>query len=268
MLIRHCLGGGWGRGVAAALAILSSPLAFGANTLFSKPLHLVRRVDDPIAKTSATIDEYCIGNRVVTIHGSHVAIADYDAQELTEIDHAAQTWSVTPFADIAKSRAGLDGRLGGRVTAGSTKLTALGRKTSSTVEAFVVEEPHRRLEIGFNRGITLSRAAAEILIGAAYPNSKSEESDAILDAAANRGRLSALSNGTYDEPSYGLLVDRTLTLTDGAATLASRNTVIRIDDEMPPAGAMLIDPGAKRIESRLTRLARELRDIDTLPSGH
>jgi len=269
VLIRHRrLGGGWGRGVAAALAILLSPLALCASTLFLKPLHLVRRVDDPISKTTATIDEYCLGNRVVTIHGSKVVIADYEAQELTEIDHAAQTWSVTPFADIAKSRTDLDARMSNGAAPHSARLTALGRRTSGAVDAFVADDTHRRLEIGFNRSVTLSRAAAEVLIGAAYPNTRGEESDAILDAAANRSSLSALSAGTPSEPSYGLLVERTLTIVDGASTLVSHNTVVRVGDEMPPAEAMLIDPGAKRIESRLTRLARELRAVDSLPSAH
>src|SRR5436305_2028175 len=101
----------------AALSILVAPLAFGATLLFPKPLHLVRRIDDPISKTTATIDEYCVGNRVITVRGSKVGIADYDAQQLTEIDHAAQTWSVTPFADIAKSRTALDARIGNKTPA-------------------------------------------------------------------------------------------------------------------------------------------------------
>jgi hypothetical protein len=96
--VRLCLRGGWGRRAAAVLVVFIAPMAFAANALFPRPLHLVRRVDDPISNTTATIDEYCAGNRVVTIRGSKVAIADYDAQQLTEIDHAAQTWSVnSPF---------------------------------------------------------------------------------------------------------------------------------------------------------------------------
>jgi hypothetical protein len=96
--VRLCLRGGWGRRAAAVLVVFSTPVAFAANALFPRPLHLVRRVDDPISNTTATIDEYCAGNRVVTIRGSKVAIADYDVQQLTEIDHAALTWSVnSPF---------------------------------------------------------------------------------------------------------------------------------------------------------------------------
>ena len=44
-----------------------------------------------------------------------------------------------------------------------------------------------------------------------------------------------------------------------------RRAVIRVGDEAPPAEAMVIEPGAKKVESRLTRLARELHDVETLP---
>jgi hypothetical protein len=266
--IRLCLKGGRGRRAAAALAVFIAPVAFAANALFPRPLHLVRRVDDPISKTTATIDEYCAGNRVVTVRGSKVAIADYDAQQLTEIDHAAQTWSVTSFADIAKSRADLDARIGNKTAAADAKVTALGRQTASGGDGFLISEAHRHTQIAFNRGIALSRAAAEVLIGAAYPNSRGKEADDILAAAkSGGGGVSAMSAGAAADGSYGLLVERTLTIEDGGTTLVSHNAVIRVGDEMPPAEAMLIEPGAKRVESRLTRLARELREIDAIPSA-
>lgn len=247
--------------MVAALSVVVAPLAFGANALFPKPLHLVRRVDDPIAKTSAIIDEYCAGNRVVTVRGSRVAIADYDAQQLTEIDHGAQTWSVTPFADIARSRTDLDARIGNKTAVSEMKATALGR-----ADAYAVIEPHRKTSIAFDRRVALSRAAAEVLIGAAYPNVKNSEADAIL-AAAGGGTVSAMSTGTAAGAPYGLLVERTLTIDDGGTTLVLHNDVIRVGDEVVPPEAMIIEPGAKRIESRLTRLARELREIDTIPSA-
>jgi hypothetical protein len=204
---------------------------------------------------------------VVTVRGSKVAIADYDAQQLTEIDHAAQTWSVTPFADIAKARTDLDARIGNKTAAGDAKVTALGRQTASGGDGFLLSEPHRRTQIAFNRGVALSRAAAEVLIGAAYPNSRGKEADDILAAAKSGGGVSAMSSGTAVDGSYGLLIERTLTIEDGGTTLVSHNAVIRVGDEMPPAEAMLIEPGAKRVESRLTRLARELREIDAIPSA-
>jgi hypothetical protein len=76
------------------------------------------------------------------------------------------------------------------------------------------------------------------------------------------------ANSATSAETYGLVTERTLTIDAGGARLVSHNSIIRIGDEMPAAEATLIDPGAKRIESRLTRLARELRDIDTLPSAN
>jgi hypothetical protein len=128
----------------AAVSLVVAPLAFGAGALFPRPLHLVRKVDDPISKTSATLDEYCIGNRVVTVRGAQVTIGDYEAQQLTEIDHAAQTWSVTPFADIAQSRAALDARMGIKPTPHGARMTISGSRSGSDVETFVDETPHRR----------------------------------------------------------------------------------------------------------------------------
>ena len=132
MLVRHTLRGGWALRVVAAGSLLAAPLVFGADALFPRPLHLVRRVDDPISKTSAMIDEYCVGNRVVTVRGAKVTIADYDAQQLTEIDHAAQTWSVTPFADIAQSRAALDARMGVKSAPRSARLMVSGTRMPPT----------------------------------------------------------------------------------------------------------------------------------------
>jgi hypothetical protein len=125
------------------------------------------------------------------------------------------------------------------------------------------------MEIGFDRKVVLSRAAAEVLIGAAYPNGKNQEQEEILAAAGggNAGDVSAMAVGASASAAYGLIVERTLTVESGGTTLVSHNSVIRVGEEVPPAEAMLIDPEAKRIESRLTRLARELRDIDTIPSA-
>lgn len=254
------------RRVAAALSLIAAPMAFSANALFPRPLHLVRRVDDALSKTTATLDEYCLGDRVITVRGSKVTIADYSTQQLTEIDHAAQTWSITPFADIAKSRADLETRLGTAPEPHSARLTASGRNASAAVETFVVDAPHRHLDIGIDRRVVLSRAAAEVLIGAAYPGNGDAEQEEIL-AAAGGGSVSAMSVGTTTVAAYGLVTERTLTIDAEGTRLVSHNAIIRVGDEMPPAAATLIDPGAKLIESRLTRLARELRDIDTLPAA-
>jgi hypothetical protein len=231
----------------------------------------VRQLDDPISRTTATIDEYCAGNRVVTVRGSKVTIADYDAQQLTEIDHAAQTWSVTPFAEIAASRAALDARIGAAPAPPSARLTASSSSSahaSSAVDTFVADAPQRHLEVGIDRRVSLSRAAAEVLIGAAYPGSGNEEQEEILNAAGNHRDVSAMSVAARSDATYGLVAERTLTIQSGGTTLVSHNKILRVGDEMPPSDATLIDPGAKRIESRTTRLSRELREIDTLPSAN
>ena len=137
---------------------------------------------------------------------------------------------------------------------------------SGGADGYVLDEPHRKTQIAFNRGVALSRAAAEVLIGAAYPNVRNAEAEGILSAAGGNGNVSAMSAGRGDA-AYGLLVERTLTIEVGGTTLVTHNEVVRIGEEAPPAEVMLIEPGAKRIESRLTRLARELREIDTIPSA-
>src|SRR5579872_2758433 len=117
----------------ALSAWLVASSSFGA--LFPTPLHLVRCIDDPVANSSTTIDEYCYGDRIVTINGPRVAITDYAEQRLTEIDHQRGTYSVTSFAEIAKARP-----------------VALDSKTTVRVEV--------------DRGVALSREAVEALIGA------------------------------------------------------------------------------------------------------
>src|SRR5207237_5538476 len=84
-----------------AFVLIAAVPAFGASALFPKPLHLVKRIDDPLAKKPVTIDEYCYGDRIVSISGDRVTVIDYAAQTVTEIDHAASTWSVTRFDESA-----------------------------------------------------------------------------------------------------------------------------------------------------------------------
>jgi len=76
--------------VLAALSVL------GGEALFPAPLHIVRRIDDPVSRRAITIHEYCAGNRIVTIDGERAVIVDYDAQQFVEIDRRAGTYSVTP----------------------------------------------------------------------------------------------------------------------------------------------------------------------------
>lgn len=206
----------------------------GATVLFPTPLHLVRSIEDPIARTTTTIQQYCYGNRIVTINGARVAIEDHGDQTLTEIDHQRLTYSVTRFDEIAKARPGRE-------------LKERGAK--------------RRVDV--NRSVALSRAAVEALIGASYPHVRTAAHDEVLQAAGapRAGRIAAQST----DAQYGLPADETVTYENG---LTSRNIVVSIDNDLPPAASLLIDPGATRVESRSTRLQRELEQLDKLPSEH
>src|SRR5581483_5691016 len=154
---------------AAALVWLVVSTSYGV--LFPTPLHFVRRIEDPIARTTVTVDEYCEGDRIVTVNGSRVAISDFAAQLLTEIDHARAVYSITRFAEIAETRA------------------AVPQSTSS-------------VKVEIDRSVALSREAVEALVGASYPNRRTAEHDRILaEAALAGGHLAAQS---ADAQPYGL----------------------------------------------------------------
>ena len=212
----------------AVVAWLGVSSTFGA--LFPTPLHLVRRIEDPISHTSTTLDEYCSGDRIVTVGGARVAIADYGEQRLTEIDHDRATWSVTPFSEIAKAR------------------------------PVVPESKTSKVKIEIDRSVALSREAVETLVGAAYPNRRVEQHEQIISAAAppGSGRIAAQSA----DAQYGLPSDTSITFENG---LIYRNAIVRIDHDLAPPQLMLIDPGATRVESRLTRTSRELQQLDAPP---
>ncbi|MDQ6799845.1 MAG: hypothetical protein M3041_03310 [Acidobacteriota bacterium] len=218
------------RTAVAAIAWLVVSSSLGAGTLFPTPLHLVRRIDDPISKKSTTLDEFCLGDRIVSISGARVAITDYGTQTLTEIDHASATYSVTRFDDIAKAR---------------PSVAASGKAS---------------VNVTVDRTVALSRDAVEAIVGAAYPNHRDSRHEQILAAAAPAisGRVAAQSM----DSAFGLPTDTSIVFEEG---LTYRNVVIRFDHDLPPAPMMLIDPGATRVESRLTRMTREMQQLDKLP---
>ena len=219
------------RKAVAAIAWLVVSSSLGAGTLFPTPLHVVRRIDDPISKTSTTLDEFFFGDRIVSVNGSHVAISDYATQLLTEIDHASATYSVTRFDDIAKARPNVD--VPGKAT----------------------------VTVTINRSVALTRDAVEAMVGAAYPNRRDARHEKILAAAApiNSGRVAAQS---IESTAYGLPTETSIEFEGG---LIYKNVVVSVDHDLPSAQMMLIDPGATRVESRLTRMTREMQQLDRLP---
>ena len=173
------------RMVAAVLAggAFVCPL-MAAQPLFPKALHLSRRVDDPMSHRTSQIEQYCAGNRVVSIDGTRVAIVDYDRQNVTEIDHARGTYSVTRFDEIANAGASVAHAAAKPSTAKSWTATPLGVQSSPaagrSMDAFAFASQtnaRRTMHVGVDRGVVLSRGALDALIGASYPNRRGEEHD-------------------------------------------------------------------------------------------
>jgi hypothetical protein len=249
--------------------MVSAVPAMAAPALFPKPLHLVERIDDPFAKRTKSIDEYCYGNRIVTVAEQRVTILDYDAQTITLIDHGQGTYSVTRFDEIANARP----KAAAEKAAVAPKVTPDGIKSSRggrSVDTFSIEVPHTKVVIGVDRTVTLSRAAVEALIGSSYPNVHRPEHDAMLGAAApaaRGGRIAATSTGTGEGEAadYALPAERAITIDSEGGPVTLRTSVLRSDAELPPQSAVLIDPGAKRVESPTARFAREMKEADTIP---
>lgn len=234
-----------GRGGVFVLAFLvSAGLAAGVcaqEVLFPRPLHLVRSIDDPLSGGAVTVDQYCAGNRIVTVRGQRVSIADYGRQELTEIDRAARTYSVTPFDAIAKS-----------IPAASSKKSDV------------------KVRVNVSERVTLSRDALDVLIGAAYPNPRRAEHDAIVSAIRAKGgekfRAAASNAKASSVAEYALPVEQIATYdAGGGETVTVRDAVVHVATDTIPPELLLIPPGATRVESARIRAARELRALDELP---
>jgi hypothetical protein len=266
--------------LAVVTAFLVLPSSSRAATLFPKPLHLVRAVDDSISGKSTTLDEFCAGNRIVTVRGRFVTIVDYDKQEVTEIDHAAGTYSVTRFDDIAKARAQFAPKSTASMTAAAGprwQTTPRGMKSSAggrsleTVE-IVREggEGKEQIEVGIDRQVMLSREAVEALIGASYPNPHTEHHDLLLGAAGPKdgsgGRASVASVGSGAADAYGLPSEQTMTFEAEGNRVVTHNRVVSVGNETVPPEALNIEPGAHRVESKATLFGKELQQLDQLPA--
>jgi hypothetical protein len=103
------------------------------------------------------------------------------------------------------------------------------------------------------------------LIGAAFPNPRSDAHDAILDAASRRVggiRSNAASAG---EERFALPREQSVTWEAAGEKVTVRSTVVDVTNDLPPADLLTIPPGAQRVESRTTRLLRELENLDRVP---
>jgi hypothetical protein len=259
------------RRAAALIAVMLAATAAAAEpVLFPTPLHIVRRVEDPITRRSSVVGEYCSGNRITSLAGTNVTTIDFARGEVVDVDRAATTYSVTTFKEIANasrhSVANIQASpwkvvtLASRTTDGG-RLAEVYEATKTTTVAKVT------VEISIDRHFPISHAAVEALIGSSYPNRRSDIHDAILEAAAPKRSQRAAAMSSQTE-SYGLPVDETVTFEAGGEKSVSRTTVLLVDSAPVPPAALVIPPGASRVESRLTRFAKELERLDTPAARH
>lgn len=255
-------------------------VAAPARVLFPTNLHLTRQVQDPLSGKTVTIDEYCSGNRVVSVSGDKTVIADYDKQQVTEINRKEGTYSISRFDEVAialpaddandaTKSIGTEGVKRDRWTATPRGVRgAAGR----SVEHFEFSEnagTKRKVEVGIDRSVALSEEAVEVLIGAAYPNPRREEHEPLLRAAGLRDASRIASNAVADarDAAYGLPVTQAFTYSDSGSEVTFRSTVTRIGAEAVPAELMIIPPAAQRVESTAAVVRRQLKELDLPPTA-
>lgn len=254
------------------LVTLASAAQTSAPLLFDEPLHLTRQVDDPISGTSSSIDEYCVGNRVISIRGSRTSIADYEKGELIEIDRAKGTYSVTSFDAIARSLP--DAPNAPARTSGAPRTPELtdggvrpvGSRGGRLFEARIADsQATRHVEVVVDQQLRLTREAVEVLVGVAFPLRRSAEGD-IAIAAAGRDRAAG-KVGAGLVRDHALPLEQTVTWEIDGESLRVVNRVVRVGSELPSPDLIAIPPGAQLVESDIVLRKKMLEELDRLPSA-
>lgn len=251
-----------------AAAALALPV-LAADILFPTPLHLTRQVHDSIGGSTVTVEQYCYGNRVITVSGPLTSIADYGKGELTEIDREGRTYSVTRFDDVAKAlRAG--GGPAAEATAAksewkvrSTGLNQLRtNRASDAVEAELEDGPNKRIaRVAVDRSVTLSKDALDVIIGSAYPNNRKAEDQVVVDAARSRGGGRVAANA--DDRTFALPVEQHHTFIIEGQRAEMRDVVTRVGEEQVPPDLIAIPPDAKLVESRLLQRMHAIEQVES-----
>lgn len=221
----------------APFLLLAAVAAAGAP-LFPKPLHVTRSISDSLSGTTTIVEEYFFGSRAVTVRGERSIIADYDRREITEVDRADATYSVTTFEQAASAR-------GGRAPG----------KSNVVLEHIAVDA-----------SIELSRDAFDVVIGAAYPTDGGNRADLARGAARQSRSVSAMSNSASAADRYGLPLEQVFRWTEAGETVTSSNRITRVGSETVPPELVAIPAGARLVESRLTRTKRLSDEVDSLPA--
>ena len=272
----------FGRAGRVGMALLLLPLMSAAaqeqRVLFPTPLHITRELSNPIAETKTTVDEYAVGNRVISVSGRRTAIADFERSELTVIDFEQGTYSLTKFEQIAK----LHERAGGRRPAATTNSVrenpwtvqqrggrVVASRPGELIEAERKNEDGQaeRVRVTADQQLKVTRAAAEALLGFGYPNRRSEMNETVLSALQakpQRGAATA-NSATEGDGEYHLPLEYSVAVEFDGATVETRNVVLRVGNELPPPDVLTIPPGAKLVESDLVATWRLLDELDRPP---
>jgi hypothetical protein len=245
-------------------------LSGAADALFPQPLHLVRTLEDSLAGGEPlVIEEYCSGNRVITVIGNRVTIADYDRQQLTEIDRAASTYSITPFEDIARARTSSAERTPAARATKALAARPLGIQTTTSgrdVDTYEVRSEEGSVQttarIGFDRQLRLSRAAIDVLTGGAYPNTPTPVHAMILAASGGVSAGKMPQATTSAEALVAFPSDQAITYTTGGESVTLHSTVVRVSADLPPPEVLAIPPGARLVESKITAVPRIHDELD------
>jgi len=234
-----------------SLLVALAAFTASADVLFPAPIHLTRQVHDSIGGATVTIEQYCYGDRVVTIRGAQTSIADYRKGELTEIDRDERTYSVTRFDDLAKAL---------RIAAppedtpkAEWKIQRSELRTNRAGEVLEAEldegTTKRHTRVAVDRSVSLSKDALDVLIGAAYPNHQKAEDQIVVQAAKGSS-------------AYALPVEQHTTFLAGEDRAELRDVVVRVGSELAPPDLIAVPPDAKLVESQLLRRMHAIEDIE------
>lgn len=256
--------------LSALMCLVLGPAAIAAAPLFPTPLHITRQVHDPISGKTSVLEEYGVGNRLISIRAERTSIADYEKGELIEIDRNAGTYSVTRFDAIAKAAQLTGGVL--ETKAGGLKPSApprsAGMKATRTgrnaefFEADVDGDVKQRIEVGVDRANLISKEALEVLLGAAYPGVRRPEHDAVLSAARSQRPRGVASQSEAGEPAFALPVEQIVRYEIDGQQLEFRTSVVRLGSESPPADLVSIPAGARLVVSRYVAVVQELEKFE------
>ncbi|MDP9191465.1 MAG: hypothetical protein M3P06_07165 [Acidobacteriota bacterium] len=260
----------------AMVLFLPATAVRAADALFPRPLHITRELSDPVSQKTTRIDEYCHGNRIVSVSGMRTAIADYAKGELTEIDFAAGTYSVTKFESIARvheKNAPRVDRAAASTARNEWRVQSLGgsviasRPAETTEVESDADGSRRVIRISSDRQLTMSRAAVEAVMGIGYPHRTDSSADVVLSALRVRApRIANNAAGADTADVYGLPLEHVVRAGVGGEMVETRNVVVRLGDELPPLDVLSIPPGAKLVESKAVAAQRLLEELDRPPS--